>query len=151
MRKAREAPILIGICGGSGSGKTVISNELASALGEEADCMSLDSYYRPREEIADHLVGNYDHPEALDIGLLKEHLEALRRGEPIEIPNYEFATRSRRVPGTIYCAGPITILEGLLLFACEDIWRMLDYSVFIDVPADIRLARRLIPTHRMIW
>lgn len=137
-------PMLIGVCGGSGSGKTVLSRELATALGaERAGCLSLDSYYRPESEIPPELVGNYDHPGVLDVETLKAHLLMLGAGQSIEVPDYNFSSRAREGRCTSFDPCPVIVLEGVLLFAFEEILDELAFSVFLDVPADIRLARRL--------
>lgn len=136
-------PMFIGICGGSGSGKTVVSHQLAVALGHgQASCLSFDDYYREPSQIPPEVTGNYDHPLSLDGDLFEAHLEQLRAGRPIVPPRYDFAERVRKEAPPVQ-PRPFVIVEGILLFANPAIRNALDLAVFLDVPSDVRLARRL--------
>lgn len=136
-------PMFIGICGGSGSGKTVISHQLAVALGHgQASCLSFDDYYLDPSNIPPEVTGNYDHPSALDSNLFEYHLDQLKSGRAIISPRYDFANRTR-VEGARVEPRPFVVVEGVLLFAIPAIRAALDLAIFLDVPSDIRLARRL--------
>jgi len=138
--------ILIGIAGGSGSGKTLVAETIDKELGSDrVIIIKQDSYYKdvshlPYEERASQ---NFDHPDAFDMPLLRDHLERLLRGEEIERPIYDF-TQHRRSPRTERM-GPhlVIVLEGILILDDPELRRMMDIKVFIDTDADVRLIRRL--------
>jgi uridine kinase len=138
--------ILIGIAGGSGSGKTLVADTIYKELGsEKVAIIKQDSYYKdlsylPFEERAKQ---NFDHPDAFDIPFLRDHLERLLRGEEIERPIYDF-TQHRRNPETEKI-GPhlVIVLEGILILDDPGLRRMMDIKVFIDTDPDVRLIRRL--------
>jgi uridine kinase len=139
-------PLLIGIAGGTGSGKSTVARKIADGL--PADSVAVidhDSYYRDRSDLSfearSHL--NFDHPDSLDNDLLVEHLEALRNSVAVEVPNYDFKTHSR-LPERRRVAPPrILIVEGILVFVEERVRRLLDVKVFVDTDADIRVFRRI--------
>lgn len=137
--------ILIGITGGSGSGKTTFARALAERF-EPGNLLliSLDSYYRDRADqtLEERARINYDHPEAFDQALLLEHLQALRAGQAVEQPVYDYATHCRQGTTRVEPA-PAIILEGILVLALESIRPALDLKVFVDTPADLRILRRL--------
>jgi uridine kinase len=138
--------IIIGLCGGSGSGKTTLARELADLLGRpRCRVISFDSYYHDLSHMTteQRAAVNFDAPESLDVGLMASHLDHLRGGTRIGVPVYDFASHTRS--GDIVMIEPTdyVIIEGILLFAFEEIRRRLDYRVFIDCPADIRYQRRL--------
>ena len=138
--------IIIGVAGGSGSGKTTVVKSIVRSLGKgQVTVVHHDSYYRD----ASHLTLearqaiNYDHPDALETELLVEHLEMLRGGRAVEVPMYDFATHSR-LP-TTETAEPrkVIIVDGLLILWDERIRRRMDIKVFVDTDSDIRFIRRL--------
>jgi uridine kinase len=140
------AMMIIGICGGTGSGKTTVAKKIISSVGaEKAACIQLDSYYRNRDNMPldcrNH--ANFDHPDAFDSDLLFSHLEALRTGKPIDQPVYDFVTHSRR-PDTIRIEPrPVIIVEGILVFLEARIRDLMDIKIFVDCPPDVRFIRRL--------
>jgi uridine kinase len=139
-------PILIGVAGGSGSGKTAIADGILGAVGAHRIAhVPLDNYYRAilwndPSEIQQH---NFDHPAALDWELLEHHFAELRRGRAIELPIYDFG-QHRRLAETQLCEPrPVVLTEGILLLAEPRIRDLLDFKIFVDTDADVRLARRI--------
>jgi uridine kinase len=143
---APTIPFAIAIAGGSGSGKTTLTRALVSAFGEQR-CALLDhdSYYRdlshlPPEQRAG---ANFDHPAALENELLIAHLRALRDGEMVFKPNYDFATHTRRHDETPVEPRPLILAEGILLLSVPELADAFQLRVFVDAPPDIRALRRL--------
>ncbi len=138
--------LIIGICGGTGSGKTTVANRLLAATGtREVVFLQQDSYYRNLSDMPLDFrnQANFDHPEAIDNDLLVEHVRALRRGETIELPVYDFKTHTRRPETARTPSRPIIIVEGILVFSDQRLLEEMDIKVFVDTPDDIRLIRRL--------
>lgn len=137
---------LFGICGGSGAGKTTLAVELIKLLGaDRVSGLAFDAYYRDLSDMPmeDRKQVNYDHPDALDNELFAQHLTDLSEGRSIEVPEYDFATHTRTGASIPVAARDIVLVEGILLFSFPGIHDLLDHSVFIDVPEDIRLERRV--------
>lgn len=141
-----KPPIIIGIAGPSGSGKSLLANTIVKELGSaEVAVISEDSYYKdlgdlPFEERAKT---NFDHPDAFDHALLIEHLKALQAGQRIEIPIYDHATHARKNEHQTLGYHRIFVLEGILIF-CEPALRsLLNISIYVDTPLDICFIRRL--------
>ena len=138
--------MIIGICGGTGSGKTTVANRiLESVSADEVIFIQQDSYYRNLKDLPlDYRNAfNFDHPDALDNDLLINHLKRLKAGEPVELPIYDFRTHTR-LPDTIRVeAKPIIMVEGILIFAEPRLLEQMDIKVFVDTPDDIRFIRRL--------
>jgi uridine kinase len=139
-------PFIIGIAGGTGAGKTTIARALAHALpAEHVASIEHDHYYRDLRhlgaEARDRV--NFDHPDALESELLVAHLERLRRGEPIEVPIYDFTTHTRRVETREVAPAPVIVVEGILVLADARLRQQLDLKVYVDTDADIRVLRRL--------
>lgn len=134
---------LVGICGGSGSGKTTIARLVAAELG--ASSLAFDTYYLDRSDLPleERAQLNYDHPSSLDADLFASHLDELAAGRSIEAPVYDFATHSRTDDTERVEAGPVVIVEGILLLAFPEISRRLTLRVFRDCPENVRFARRL--------
>ena len=137
---------IIGITGGSGSGKTTFANKLLSKTNDNISVIHMDSYYL--SPLPEHLVDsegkdNYDHPEAFDWELLTEHLIQLKRGESIQSPTYDFINSKRGTETTFVASTDVIILEGLFTLFSEDIRNLLDIKVFLHVESDIRFTRRL--------
>jgi uridine kinase len=139
-------PILLGVAGGSGSGKTTVARAVLRAVGEgRIGLIEQDSYYRDVDwhEEADLLRHNFDHPSALDNDLLVEHLAELRAGRPVETPVYDFV-RHRRTESTWRVEPlPVVVLEGILILAEPAVRQLLDFKIFVDTDADLRLIRRI--------
>jgi len=139
------SPLFIGIAGGTGSGKTTLARRIERELGDRVAMIEHDGYYRDRSGIVEterELV-NYDEPDALDNDLLAAHLGALRRGESIECPRYDFATHTRRPDTRRVDPGRIVVVEGILLFAVPALRDAFDLRIFVDTDDDIRLLRRI--------
>ncbi len=139
---------LWGICGGSGSGKSTLASALIDQLGSRGSILSLDSYYNDLGHLSfEQRCGvNFDHPDSLDIELFCQHLDQLSKGEPIEVPTYDFSSHNR-APGTTRLApgesGHIVVVDGILLMGIPEVRSRLDQLVFLDVPAELRLERRV--------
>lgn len=137
---------IVGIAGGTGSGKTTVAKRIAAAL-PPSHVMTIehDAYYRDRSDLSseDRAQLNYDHPESLQTELLVEHLDQLRAGHAVDVPIYDFkehkrATESRRINPT-----PIVLVEGILVFVDPRLRERLDIKIFVDTDADIRIFRRI--------
>jgi uridine kinase len=141
-----EGPLLIGIAGGSASGKSLVTSTLIENLGSrEVVMIEQDSYYKDFAGLAveERAKLNFDHPDAFDRELLLDHMEALLRGQPIEKPTYDF-TRHTRLPETVRVEGHrVIVLEGILVLEDPALRRLMDIKVFIDTDADVRLIRRI--------
>jgi uridine kinase len=139
-------PVLIGIAGGSASGKTTVVRRLVDALGTDAAAVvEHDRYYcdRPDVPAAVRANANYDHPDALDTSLLVANLHGLRAGAPVDAPRYDF-TRHARCPGAERIhPRPAILIEGILVLADASLRALLDLKVFVDTPDAVRFARRL--------
>ena len=138
--------MIIGICGGTGSGKTTVANRILDSVSEaEVIFLQQDSYYRNLDEMPldyrDQI--NFDHPDAIDNDLLVKHLRALKAGEAVELPLYDFKTHSRRAETLHMEPRPIIIIEGILIFAEQRLLDEMDIKVYVDTPDDIRFIRRL--------
>ena len=138
--------VVIGVAGGSGSGKTTVVHRIVESLGnDQVTVLEHDRYYRDRGDLRleERAALNYDHPDSLETDLMVRHLEALRRGEPVEVPVYDFA-RYARVGATV-TAQPrrAIIVEGILIFTDAALRKLLDVKVFVDADDDIRFIRRL--------
>ena len=138
--------MIIGICGGTGSGKTTIANRILQTVSaDEVLFIQQDLYYRNLKDMPlDYRnMANFDHPDALDNDLLVNHLKKLNAGEPVELPIYDFRTHTRLADTTPIQAKPIVIVEGILIFAEPRLLEQMDIKVFVDTPDDIRFIRRL--------
>lgn len=138
--------MIIGICGGTGSGKTTVANRiLASVSAGEVVFLQQDSYYRDLDKLPLDFRQkvNFDHPDAIDNDLLVTHLKALKAGETVELPLYDFKTHARTAETLRMEPKPIIIIEGILIFADPRLLKEMDIKVFVDTPDDIRFIRRL--------
>jgi uridine kinase len=138
--------MIIGIAGGTGSGKTTVANRiLESVSADEVVFIQQDLYYRDLKDLPlDYRnAANFDHPDAVDNELLINHLKKLNAGEPVELPIYDFRTHSRLPATTRVEPKPIVILEGILILAEPRLLEQMDIKVFVDTPDDIRFIRRL--------
>jgi uridine kinase len=138
--------MIIGICGGTGSGKTTVANRiLESVSASQVVFIQQDSYYRNLKDLPFDFpqVANFDHPDALDNDLLVHHVRKLKAGEPIELPIYDFKTHTRLNETRLVQPKPIVIVEGILIYAEPRLLEQMDIKVFVDTPDDIRFIRRL--------
>ncbi len=136
--------IVIGLAGGSGSGKTTIAEALVEAIDGVA-YVRHDDYYRHRPELTfeERTRVNYDHPDSLETSLLVAHLESLRAGQAIDRPSYDFTTHTRSETTVRVDPAPVVVLEGILVLAESSLRDLMDLKIYVDTDADLRLARRL--------
>jgi uridine kinase len=146
MAAMLRRPHVVGIAGGTGSGKTTVADKLAAAM-PPGRCVTLDhdAYYRDQGHLppADREAINYDHPSALDSALLALHLRELRGGRTVEAPIYDFATHTRRRETRPVAPARVILVEGILVFAEPALREQMDIKIFVDTDADIRLMRRI--------
>ncbi|KXJ98433.1 MAG: uridine kinase [Acidobacteria bacterium OLB17] len=138
--------MIIGICGGTGSGKTTIARAIVDAVGSEnVVLIEQDSYYRNLADMPldERHHANFDHPDAIDSDLLVNHIKRLKLGQSIDMPVYDMVTHTRRDHVEVIEPRRVVIVEGILIFAEPRILELLDVRVFVDTPDDIRLMRRL--------
>ncbi len=144
--KPKYNPIVIGIAGGTGSGKTTVANVILNRVGtEHIAFIPHDAYYKNLNELsrAQRDVINFDHPDSLESDLLVEHVQALQRREPVEIPIYDFTTHSRTKETTRVDPQAVILVEGILVFAESKLRNLFNVKIFVDTPPDIRFIRRL--------
>ena len=142
----RLRPVTIAVAGGTGSGKTTISNAILERVGSHHIAfIPHDSYYKDLSGIPlnDRKVINFDHPDALDTALMVEHIKALQAGQPVEIPIYDFTIHQRTAKTQHVEPQPIILVEGILVLAEATLRPLFDVKIFVDTDADIRLIRRL--------
>ncbi len=142
----RPPPLVIGIAGGTGSGKTTVANVILERVGaENIAFLPQDAYYRDLQDLplAQREQVNFDHPDSIQTDLLVAHLRALRRWEAVDIPVYDFTTHSRTDRTLHVEPRPVVLVEGILIFLEPELRELLDIKIFVDTPADIRFIRRL--------
>ena len=138
--------MVLGVAGGTGSGKTSVAESILAAVGRERLAfLSQDSYYRDVvwEDEAQLHAHNFDHPASIDAPLLVTHLRALRRGEAVEVPVYDFVRHRRRAETARVEPRPVVLVEGILLFVEPAVRGLLDFKIYVDTDPDVRLVRRL--------
>ncbi len=138
-----KTPYIIGIAGGTGSGKTTVAEKISNILNENISIVPQDAFYKemyntPVEE------RNYDHPYAFDIDLLLEDIKQLKKGEDIYIPIYNFKDHRRLKEQKLIKYAPVIILEGILIFYYKALRDLMDFKIYVDTPSDVRLARRVL-------
>ncbi|HEY9053997.1 MAG TPA: uridine kinase [Rectinemataceae bacterium] len=135
---------IVGICGGSGSGKTTIVKRIADVVSDFA-FLPQDNYYRSAEYISnDNITAfNFDHPDAFDTQLIIEQLSALRRGEGVLMPTYDFVHHRRRAETVAVAPKKLVIFEGIMIFTNKAVRDLIDLKIYVDTPDDIRFIRRL--------
>jgi uridine kinase len=137
---AQIPELIVGIAGGTASGKTTLAKRIAASLGERCLLISHDLYYLDVRNPAGH---NYDAPEALDNALLAEHLDLLAAGKPAPLPIYDFSTHKRQAEVQWVQPTPVVLLEGILILAIPEIRERCSLKVFVQAPEAIRLERRI--------
>ena len=140
-----KSPMLIGIAGGTGSGKSTFAERLLALFPDDITVISYDNYYKPQDHLSfeERIKTNYDCPDALDTDLLVKHLRSLRNGESVEVPNYDFKIHTRKAEFSHLNPSPIIIVDGILTFHDERLREMFDIKIFTDADADERILRRL--------
>jgi uridine kinase len=138
--------MIIGICGGTGSGKTTIARAIVGAVGAgNVVLVEQDSYYRNLADMPldERHQANFDHPDSIDSDMLVNHILRLKQGLTVEMPLYDFKTHTRSNRIEIIEPKPVVIVEGILIFAETRVLDLLDVRVFVDTPDDVRFIRRL--------
>ncbi len=140
-----EKTLVIGIAGGTGSGKTTLVKKLSEHFGGKVTMLSHDNYYKCRDDLAfeERCKLNYDEPDAMDTSLMVYHLEQLRRGQAIDCPVYDFTQHNRSKQTIRIEPKQVIIVEGILIFENEQLRNLMDMKIFVDADADVRLCRRI--------
>ena len=139
-------PVIIGVAGGTGSGKTTVAQEVLVRAGtNKITFIQHDAYYRDLSHLppAERARQNFDHPDALENTLLIAHLKALKEGRPVEVPVYDFTTHTRTDETVRVEPHRVILLEGILIFADADLRSLMDVKIYVDTDSDIRFIRRL--------
>lgn len=138
--------ITIGIAGGTGSGKTTITRRILDEFGGDVSVLYHDNYYKRHDDIpfAERKKLNYDHPNAFDTPLLVQHLDALRAGQAIECPTYDYTVHNRAAETITVMPAKVIVVEGILIFAEPELRDRLDIKLFVDTDADVRILRRIV-------
>jgi uridine kinase len=139
-------PLVVGIAGGTGSGKTTVAHKLVAAMPEgRAVTIEHDAYYRDQSHLTpdERASINYDHPSSLETSLLVEHLRELRAGRPVAVPIYDFARHTRHADSRKVEPSPVIVVEGILVFTEAALRELMDVKIFVDTDPDIRLMRRI--------
>ena len=138
--------ITIGIAGGTGSGKTTITRRIIQEFGGDVSVVYHDNYYKRHDDLTyeERTKLNYDHPNAFDTPLLIEHLEALKAGEPVECPVYDYTVHNRSEKTVTIRPAKVIVVEDILIFAEPELCRRMDIKIFVDTDADVRILRRIL-------
>jgi uridine kinase len=146
MNKTNNKPFVIGVAGGSGSGKSTVTREVLASIGPEMVAVVMqDDYYLDQTHLSaeERRNTNYDHPKAFDWPLMVQHVQALRRGESIEMPIYDFAADNRSSQTITVKPAPVIVIEGLFALYDADMRKMMSLKIFVDTAPDVRFIRRL--------
>ena len=138
--------IMIGIAGGTGSGKSTFTNRLKDYFGDDVTVIYHDNYYRQRDDMTyeERTKVNYDHPSALETELLIEHLKMLKEGQSVECPIYDFTQHNRSNKSYTIHPSKIFLIEGILIFSDEQLRDLFDIKIFVEADADERILRRVV-------
>lgn len=141
-----ENILVIGIAGGTGSGKTTITRKMVERFGSAVSVIKHDNYYKEHHAMSyeERSKLNYDHPDSLDTDLLVEHIKALKNGESIECPVYDFSIHDRSDAIEVIKPTKVLVIEGILIFADKRLCNQMDIKIFVDTDADVRILRRII-------
>lgn len=136
---------IIGIAGGTGSGKSTFTNRLKAHFGDKITVMYHDNYYKPHDDLTleERQNINYDHPDSLDTDLLVEHLQELRAGRSVECPVYDFKLHTRSKEVVVIKPSPVIIVEGILILQDVRLRKLFDIKIFVEADADERILRRV--------
>lgn len=138
--------IVIGIAGGTGSGKTTLAKRVHKAFGDNSAMLSMDCYYKSNDNLSyeERCKINYDHPDSIDFDLLVEHVRALKEGKTIHHPTYDFTNHRRTNEWIETKSARVIIVEGIMAFLNPQILDMLDIKIYVDTDADVRIIRRIL-------
>ena len=142
MRK----PVFIGIAGGTGSGKSTFTNRLKEAFGDRVSVVYYDNYYRSRDDLPfeERKKINYDHPDAFETDLLIKHIRALKDGQEVECPVYDYTVHNRSGKTILIRPADVILVEGIMVLQNEELRKLLDIKVYVEADADERILRRVI-------
>ena len=142
MRK----PVFIGIAGGTGSGKSTFTNRLKEAFGDRVSVVYYDNYYRCRDDLPfeERKKINYDHPDAFETDLLIKHIRALKDGQEVECPVYDYTVHNRSGKTILIRPADVILVEGIMVLQNEELRKLLDIKVYVEADADERILRRVI-------
>ena len=146
MANRENKPVIIGVTGGSGSGKTTVSRAIFEQLhGHSLLMLQEDSYYNDQSDMPfeERIKTNYDHPNAFDTDLMLQHLRQLKKGEPINCPIYDYTVHNRSRNFQVIYPTNVIIVEGILIFENKELCKEMDIKIFVDTDADIRIIRRI--------
>jgi uridine kinase len=145
LTKPLQRPVIVGIAGGTGSGKTTVAERVQEGLGARSRIIQHDWYYRELTELSfeERCQVNFDHPESLDNDFLVQHLQELKEGRSVEAPQYDFATHSRSPETLTIEPLPVLIVEGILIFSIPELRKLFDIKLYVDTDADLRVFRRI--------
>ena len=138
--------MIIGVAGGTGSGKTTLAAHIARKFGDKVAVITHDSYYRAQNDktYEERCTQNYDHPDAFETELLKSHVRALVNGKAVDVPVYDYTVHNRSDKTVTVMPKTVIVLEGILLFHDKELRDMMDLKIFVDTDADERILRRII-------
>ncbi len=138
--------VIIGVAGGSGSGKSTFTNRLKAHFQDQITVIYHDNYYKKQDGVPfeERVKVNYDHPDSLETNLLLEHLKKLKEGKTIVCPVYDFAAHNRSDKTIVIPPNKVILVEGILLFENEELRNLFDYKIFVDSDADERILRRIL-------
>ncbi len=144
--ESADPPLIIGVAGGTGSGKTTVARAILERFGSDRVLeITQDRYYADLKHlpvtVRNHR--NYDHPDSVESSLLVQHLRSLKAGRPADLPVYDFTRHERRPEAETVTAKPVVLVEGILIFALAEIRELLDIKIFVDTDSDLRFIRRL--------
>ncbi len=141
-----ENVLVIGIAGGSGSGKTTLAKNILEHFEGRISLLKHDDYYKAQDDIPmeERVKTNYDHPHAFDTDLLISHIDALKRGEDVYSPTYDYTKHTRSKETRLVSASKVVVLEGILILENKQLRKRLDMKIFVDTDADVRILRRIL-------
>ena len=145
MKDQMNKHLIIGIAGGSGSGKTTLTNQIAAQFIDQVTIIKHDNYYKAHDDMdyEERCRLNYDHPNAFETELMIEHLKALKNGQTIQCPVYDFTVHNRSKNTITIIPNKVIIVEGILIFENKELCDLMDIRVFVDTDADVRIIRRI--------